>query len=53
VMELTGPDPLPYGVEGSRATLEKLIDNAMTQGILTKRPGFADIFVPSTLDLRG
>jgi len=53
VMELTGSDPLPYGVEGSRATLEKLIDNAMTQGILTKRPEFEDIFVPSTLDLRG
>ncbi|KQZ11725.1 ABC transporter substrate-binding protein [Microbacterium sp. MEC084] len=53
VMELTGSDPLPYGVEGSRVTLEKLIDNAMTQGILTERPAFESIFVPSTLGMRG
>ncbi len=34
VMETTGGDPLPYGVEPNRAVLEELVDHAVAQRIL-------------------
>jgi 4,5-dihydroxyphthalate decarboxylase len=53
-MEITGAaDPMPYGVEANRAVLEKLMDNAINQGILTKPATLEDVFVPETLGLVG
>jgi 4,5-dihydroxyphthalate decarboxylase len=44
VMALTGADPLPYGIEPNRRTLETLIDHAMSQHILDRRPPVEDLF---------
>jgi 4,5-dihydroxyphthalate decarboxylase len=53
VQEITGGDPLPYGVEPNRATLEELIDHAVDQQILARRPALEALFAPGTLDLVG
>jgi 4,5-dihydroxyphthalate decarboxylase len=53
VMEATGKDPLPYGVEPNRAVLEELIRHAVDQGILTRPVDLADVFVTETLELVG
>ena len=53
VMEATGADPLPYGLEPNRPTLEKLIDHALAQGIITKRVSVESLFAQSTLGLTG
>jgi 4,5-dihydroxyphthalate decarboxylase len=37
VLQETGSDPLPYGVEPNRAMLEQLMEYAMDQRILTRR----------------
>jgi 4,5-dihydroxyphthalate decarboxylase len=37
-------DPLPYGVEPNRAVLEELIDHAVAQRILTRRPTVDELF---------
>jgi 4,5-dihydroxyphthalate decarboxylase len=47
VMEITGTDPLPYGVEPNLATIHELIGHALAQGILTRRPDTSSLFVPS------
>ena len=44
VRELTGGDPLPYGLEPNRAAVEELVDHAVAQGILRTRPGLDDLF---------
>jgi 4,5-dihydroxyphthalate decarboxylase len=44
VREITGGDPLPYGVEPNRATIEQLIDHAVSQKILRHRPDVDDLF---------
>lgn len=51
VMEITGQDPLPYGIAPNRAMIDQLIDYAVHQRILDRRPDVADLFHPSTLDL--
>lgn len=53
VMEITGSDPLPYGVEPNRATLEALVDHATAQHIIGRRPAFDEVFERSTLGLVG
>jgi 4,5-dihydroxyphthalate decarboxylase len=53
VLEATGADPLPYGLEPNRATLEKLLDHALAQHLLTRRPDLESVFAPGTLDLVG
>ncbi|HEX3591735.1 MAG TPA: hypothetical protein VHV74_19110 [Pseudonocardiaceae bacterium] len=53
VMEITGDDPLPYGIEPNRAVIDELIDHAMAQHILTKRPEVADLFADGTRDRLG
>lgn len=52
VMEVM-PDPLPYGIETSRAMIEELIENAITQGIITQKMNVDDLFIPETRDLAG
>ena len=44
VMEITGGDPLPYGVEPNRAVIEELIDHALRQRILRERPSVDALF---------
>ena len=51
VMEITGSDPLPYGIEKNRATIEKLIDHAMSQSIIDKRPDIESLFAAGTTTL--
>ena len=46
VREITGSDPLPYGVEANRATLEELIEHALRQRILRRRPDVDELFAP-------
>ena len=53
VMDVTGRDPLPYGVSPNRATLEEVIRNATAQGILTKPVTIEQLFPRNTLDLVG
>jgi 4,5-dihydroxyphthalate decarboxylase len=51
VMELTGRDPLPYGIEPNRAVLEELLRHAVDQKILDRAPVLEDVFAPGTRDL--
>jgi len=46
VAELTGADPLPYGVEANRTAIEELIDHAVRQKILWTRPDVDSLFAP-------
>jgi 4,5-dihydroxyphthalate decarboxylase len=47
VAGVTGGDPLPYGLEANRATIDELIEHALRQKILRVRPDvdalFADV----------
>jgi len=45
VAEITGGDPLPYGVEANRPTIDELIDHALRQKILRERPDVDALFV--------
>jgi 4,5-dihydroxyphthalate decarboxylase len=53
VMEITGRDPLPYGLEANRKVLENLIQHALTQRIITKPITVEELFAPSTHKLVG
>jgi 4,5-dihydroxyphthalate decarboxylase len=53
VLEITGADPLPYGIEPNRATIEELIDHAVRQRILAQRPAVESLFAEQTLELVG
>lgn len=53
VLELTGADPLPYGIAPNRAVLDELIDHAMSQHILARRPELESVFAAGTLELVG
>jgi 4,5-dihydroxyphthalate decarboxylase len=44
VLQTTGTDPLPYGVEPNRAMLEQLMEFAMTQRILTRPVDIDEVF---------
>jgi 4,5-dihydroxyphthalate decarboxylase len=46
VAEITGSDPLPYGLEPNRSTLEELVEHALRQHILRERPDIDALFVP-------
>jgi 4,5-dihydroxyphthalate decarboxylase len=43
-VEITGGDPLPYGVAANRATIDELIDHALRQKILRNRPDVDALF---------
>jgi 4,5-dihydroxyphthalate decarboxylase len=51
VMETTGADPLPYGIEPNRATIERLLDHVVAQKILDRRPDVDALFAKGTHDL--
>jgi 4,5-dihydroxyphthalate decarboxylase len=53
VMETTGGDPLPYGVEPNRHVLEALLRHAVDQRILERPLPVEELFAPGTLDLTG
>jgi 4,5-dihydroxyphthalate decarboxylase len=46
VAAITGGDPVPYGLEPNRLMLERLIDAALDQRILTQRPEVEALFAP-------
>ena len=48
VMQITGADPLPYGLEPNRAMLEAALGSAVEQGILTRRPSLEELFPEDT-----
>jgi 4,5-dihydroxyphthalate decarboxylase len=48
VMEITGKDPLPYGIEPNRKTLEEVIQSALEQGIITRPVTVEELFAPNT-----
>jgi 4,5-dihydroxyphthalate decarboxylase len=53
VMEITGGDPLPYGIEPNRKVIENLIQHALTQRIITRPVSVDDLFAPATRGLVG
>jgi 4,5-dihydroxyphthalate decarboxylase len=44
VRQITGGDPLPYGLEPNRATIEELIRHAVSQKILASGPVVDELF---------
>ncbi|MFD3488354.1 ABC transporter substrate-binding protein [Streptomyces sp. NPDC058665] len=48
VMEVTGGDPLPYGIEPNRAVLEELMRHAVDQRILERPPRIDELFAEAT-----
>jgi 4,5-dihydroxyphthalate decarboxylase len=46
VAEITGGDPLPYGLEANRGVIDELIGHALRQGILRERPDVDSVFAP-------
>lgn len=50
VLDETGADPLPYGVEPNRAVLEHLLRAAVDQRILTRAVAVEDLFAAGTRD---
>jgi 4,5-dihydroxyphthalate decarboxylase len=53
VMEITGGDPLPYGIEPNRRVVSELIQHALMQGIITKPVAVEDLFAKATHGLVG
>jgi hypothetical protein len=51
VLEVTGTDPLPYGVEPNRAVLEELMRHAVDQRILERPLPLEELFAESTRTL--
>ncbi|HUP29666.1 MAG TPA: ABC transporter substrate-binding protein [Usitatibacter sp.] len=53
VMEITGKDPLPYGIAPNRQALEEWIASALAQKIITRRVTVEELFPASTHSLVG
>jgi 4,5-dihydroxyphthalate decarboxylase len=53
VMEITGRDPLPYGLAPNRQALEELLASAVDQRIIARPIGIEQLFPPSTHALVG
>lgn len=51
VMEVTGADPLPYGIEPNRAVLERLLRHAVDQRIIERPPSVDELFAETTRTL--
>lgn len=48
VMEITGRDPLPYGIAPNRPMLEELMAHATAQKIIDRAMRIEDLFAPAT-----
>jgi 4,5-dihydroxyphthalate decarboxylase len=53
VMEMTGGDPLPYGIAPNRRMLEEIIQSAVEQRIISRPVGVEELFAANTRDLTG
>ena len=53
VMEVTGRDPLPYGIEPNRQALEEVIQGALEQKIITRPLAVEELFPLNTHALQG
>ena len=53
VMEITGGDPLPYGIAPNRKMLEELIQSTVEQGIMLQRVAVEELFPSNTHPLVG
>jgi 4,5-dihydroxyphthalate decarboxylase len=53
VREITGADPLPYGLAANRAVLDELARAAVDQHILDRVPDLDALFAPGTRELAG
>ena len=53
VAEITGADPMPYGIAPNQAMIDQLIRFAVGQNILDKPVTAQEIFAPATHDLVG
>ena len=53
VMEATGADPLPYGIEPNRRVLEDLVRHALTQHIIERPVSVESLFARGTHGLVG
>lgn len=51
VIDMTGEDPLPYGIEPNRNMLETLARYAREQGIVPRFNGWDELFAPQTVGL--
>ncbi len=51
VLQATGADPLPYGLEPNRGALQEALRAAVEQGILQRAPALEDLFPANTLAL--
>ena len=49
VMQITGADPLPYGIAPNRAMLEQAVRSALEQGIITQPVEIDALFARGTL----
>ena len=45
-MKLVGSDPLPYGLEANRRTIEALILYAFQQSLIPRKLAVEDVFLP-------
>jgi ABC-type nitrate/sulfonate/bicarbonate transport system substrate-binding protein len=53
VMDITGADPLPYGIEPNRGMIEAILEYAGEQGIISRPFTMEELFAPGTLELVG
>jgi 4,5-dihydroxyphthalate decarboxylase len=53
VMDITGKDPLPYGIAPNRRALEEVIASALEQKIITQPVGVEELFPRNTHALVG
>ena len=53
VMQITGKDPLPYGIEPNHGPLEELVASAKEQGIIRRAFAPEELFATSTRALVG
>jgi ABC-type nitrate/sulfonate/bicarbonate transport system substrate-binding protein len=51
VLEITGADPLPYGIAPNRPMLEALVRYAKEQGIISRPVAVEELFAPGTAEL--
>ena len=52
-LEVTGADPLPYGIAPNRAMIERLIQYAVSQRILDRAPAVESLFADGSHELTG